>query len=186
MRIGIFCKSDLLFQKIRLALYGTAECVRIADGGGEEFFLTIAEDTGETVPAGAILMSKKDGADLKIPFTIEALRATVKKRSESDEYLKLDEKRKSVLFKGRLIKLTELEFSLLSLLMSKRRAFSKEEILKGVWSANTDSGIVNVYIHYLREKLEADGEKVITALRGRGYKIDERFLSGGAENASFN
>ena len=35
---------------------------------------------------------------------------------------------------------------------------------------------MNVYVHYLREKLEYNGEKVIISSRKNGYKIDERFF----------
>ena len=38
---------------------------------------------------------------------------------------------------------------------------------------------MNVYIHYLREKLEADGEKIILSSRSHGYKIDEKYLTEG-------
>ena len=38
--------------------------------------------------------------------------------------------------------------------------------------------MINVYIHYLREKLELCGEKIIIASREAGYRIDKRFLGG--------
>ena len=52
---------------------------------------------------------------------------------------------------------------------------SREEILHSVWSGDADPGIINVYVHYLREKLE-DGEKIIVSSRKNGYKIDGRYL----------
>jgi DNA-binding response OmpR family regulator len=36
--------------------------------------------------------------------------------------------------------------------------------------------VLNVYVHYLREKLE-DGKKIIISSRKLGYKIDERYLT---------
>ena len=54
--------------------------------------------------------------------------------------------------------------------------FSKAEILRHVWGGDADDGIVNVYVHYLREKLEAGTEKIILSSRGNGYKINEKFL----------
>ena len=42
-----------------------------------------------------------------------------------------------------------------------------------------DEGVLNVYVHYLREKLERGGEKIIISSRGLGYKIDEKYLQTG-------
>ena len=43
---------------------------------------------------------------------------------------------------------------------------------------DADGGILNVYVHYLREKLEKRGEKIIISSRKSGYKIDEKYLKG--------
>jgi DNA-binding response OmpR family regulator len=37
-------------------------------------------------------------------------------------------------------------------------------------------GLINVYVHYLREKLEVGGEKIINSSRKNGYAIDEKFI----------
>ncbi len=177
-RLGVFCKDDFLFQKIKLSLLGEWECTRLASPRAKEGFeLVLAECAPEQIKSGIISMGRGEGFDLKIPFTTEALSATLKRHSQPNSGLKLDTGSHLVIFKGKSVKLTELEFSLLSLLLSEARFFSKEEILKGVWTAGCAAGIVNVYIHYLREKLESEGERVIISSRGRGYKIDERFLS---------
>ena len=55
---------------------------------------------------------------------------------------------------------------------------SREEILSQVWNGDADCGIINVYIHYLREKIE-HGEKIILSSRKQGYCIDEKYLGGG-------
>ena len=79
--------------------------------------------------------------------------------------------------------MTELEAALLALLISADGDFvSREEILKRVWQNDADPGIINVYIHYLREKIER-GEKIILSSRKRGYGIDEKYLRGDAKNA---
>ncbi len=52
---------------------------------------------------------------------------------------------------------------------------SREALLARVWGdEETDDGIVNVYIHYLRRKLETNGHKYIYAARGRGYRLERR------------
>jgi DNA-binding response OmpR family regulator len=74
-------------------------------------------------------------------------------------------------------KLTEAEFALLEVLVECGGEFIKrEELLSRVWGDNADPGVVTVYIHYLREKLEKNGEKVIISSRKNGYKISERFV----------
>ena len=55
---------------------------------------------------------------------------------------------------------------------------SREEILERVWKNSADSGVINVYVHYLREKLERHGEKIILSSRKGGYRIDEKYLGG--------
>ena len=74
-------------------------------------------------------------------------------------------------------------FSLFNLLYSRKGEFvSRDEILALVWNGKADKGILNVYVHYLREKLEKNGEKIILSSRNYGYKINEKYL-GGIKNA---
>ncbi len=176
-RIGVFCKDDFLFQKIKLILNGKAECVRLTEiDGGDGVALRLVDRFEGYLPVGAVTMSRSTGADLKIPFTSESLLRIVNERTVPNKLINLDTGCRLAHFKGKAMKLTELEFSLLKLLLSEKRYFAKEEILSRVWDSHTDVGIVNVYIHYLREKLECDGERVIISSRGRGYKIEEKFL----------
>lgn len=73
------------------------------------------------------------------------------------------------------IRLTLQEFKLLQLLMeNKNRVVSRSEILEAVWGINYDTGtnVVDVYISYLRNKLDTDPEqKLIHTVKGRGYLI---------------
>ena len=88
------------------------------------------------------------------------------------------EEEKCVLLFGEKIKLTELEYALFSLLYKRQSFVSREEILASVWHGEADGGIINVYVHYLREKLEKGGEKIILSSRKLGYGISENFLGG--------
>ena len=66
--------------------------------------------------------------------------------------------------------------------MEKRGEYvSREELLSRIWQNKTDKGILNVYIHYLREKLEKGGERIIISSRNLGYKINEVFISEGED-----
>lgn len=187
-RIAVKCASDCLFQKIKLAVRDIAKCERISSAeAARGFDLCIAEaDGAEMFGVRIVTMSREDGCDLKIPFAIRELRQAVEKCSDGGEAIILNLDNKTASFKGELIRLTELEFSLLSLLLSERgRSFSKAEILKSLWGEGVDAGVVNVYVHYLREKLEKKGDRVIISSRGTGYRIDERYFAGG-ENADVN
>jgi len=77
----------------------------------------------------------------------------------------------------REIGLTNREFSLLELLMlASPRPVSKSAITEKVWDQSYDAGtnIVQVYIKYLREKIDPPGETpLIQTIRGIGYAIRE-------------
>jgi len=74
---------------------------------------------------------------------------------------------------GRRLDLTALEFRLLEYLVRNQGiVLSRTRILDGVWSLDVDttSNIVDVYIRYLRKKLEEGGEpRLIHTARGAGY-----------------
>ena len=71
---------------------------------------------------------------------------------------------------GRPVELTAKEFELLRYLMrNPRRVVSKLQILDRVWSYDFEgrSSIVEIYISYLRKKIEADAPPMIHTVRGR-------------------
>jgi DNA-binding response OmpR family regulator len=74
------------------------------------------------------------------------------------------------------IVLTAREFSLFELLMRRAgQVLTKRAILAHVWDEDFegDPNIVEVYIGYLRRKLDAPfGRKAIETLRGVGYRLD--------------
>ncbi|MGF1536126.1 MAG: response regulator transcription factor [Elainellaceae cyanobacterium] len=154
--------------------------------------------TGSKVPV--ILLTAKDdisdrvagldaGADdyLVKPFSIEELlarvRAHLRRTQDEDadvlqfEDLKLDRKTREVFRGDRAIELTAKEFDLLEYLMSyPRQVMTRDRILEEVWGYDFmgDSNIIEVYIRYLRLKLEAEGEKrMIQTVRGVGYVLRE-------------
>lgn len=76
---------------------------------------------------------------------------------------------------GRPVALTAREYALLlALLKHPGRAFSREELLEQVWQDERagSSNVVEVYIRYLRQKLEEKGEpRLVHTVRGRGYRV---------------
>lgn len=77
----------------------------------------------------------------------------------------------------RAIELTPREFGLLDYLMRHpRRVLTREQILQSVWGYDFegDEGVVEVYVRYLRGKLEREGEpRLIHTVRGIGYVLKE-------------
>ncbi len=88
--------------------------------------------------------------------------------------LVMDEDAREVRRAGQIVELTATEFELLRYLMrNPRRVLSKTQILDRVW--NYDFGgqahIVELYISYLRKKIDAGREPMIHTVRGVGYVL---------------
>jgi two-component system OmpR family response regulator len=88
--------------------------------------------------------------------------------------LELDEDSHEVSRAGELVTLTATEFELLRFLMrNPKRVLSKAQILDRVW--NYDFGgqanVVELYISYLRKKIDAGRAPMIHTMRGAGYVL---------------
>ena len=121
------------------------------------------------------------------PFSIEEvvlrLRALLRRTGISAEDnsaqivvgdLILDEDSHEVSRGGEPIVLTSTEFELLRYLMrNPKRVLSKAQILYRVWSYDFGgrSNIVELYISYLRKKIDSGREPMIHTLRGAGYVL---------------
>ena len=122
------------------------------------------------------------------PFSLEEvvarlralMRRTVLVATEEDDSrlvvgdLTLDEDSHEVTRAGAQIQLTATEFELLRYLMrNPKRVLSKAQILDRVW--NYDFGgqanVVELYISYLRKKIDAGREPMIHTMRGAGYVL---------------
>lgn len=151
---------------------------------------------GEKVPI-ILLTSKEEisdrvagldaGADdyLIKTFSVEELITRIKvylrQNTEKDPDLlqfldlSLNKRTKEVHRGDRLIELTATEHELLEYLMShSRKVLTRNQILKKVWHYDFtgDSNVIEVYIRYLRLKLEANKEpRLIKTVRGVGYVL---------------
>ncbi len=121
------------------------------------------------------------------PFSIEEvvlrLRALLRRTGVTTEDsgaqivvgdLVLDEDSHEVTRAGSPIALTSTEFELLRFLMrNPKRVLSKAQILDRVWSYDFGgrSNIVELYISYLRKKIDNGREPMIHTLRGAGYVL---------------
>ncbi|MCC7023455.1 MAG: response regulator transcription factor [Thermomicrobiales bacterium] len=78
---------------------------------------------------------------------------------------------------GQPVPLSPREFALLELLARHRgQVLSRDQILERVWGFDADprGNVVDLYIHYLRRKLDPDGQDaqpLIQTIRGAGYLI---------------
>ncbi len=178
-------RPDVVVLDMMLPDIDGMEVLRRLRGAGDDvpvLFLT-ARDGVEDRVAG--LTAGGDDYVTK-PFSLEEvvarLRALIRRsgatvREESTMVvgdLMLDEDSHEVRRGGAEITLTATEFELLRYLMrNPRRVLSKAQILDRVW--NYDFGgqanVVELYVSYLRKKVDAGREPMIHTIRGVGYTI---------------
>jgi two-component system response regulator MprA len=177
---------DLVVLDIMLPGIDGLEVCRRLRGAGDEvaiLMLTARDEVKDRVEG------LETGADdyLVKPFSFEELlarvRALLRRRpTQSGEILRfgdleLDVDAQEARRAGRSITLTTTEFNLLLLLMRHpRKVMTRDVIMDRVWSYDFggESNVLEVYVRYLRNKLEASGEpRLIHTVRGSGYVLKE-------------
>jgi DNA-binding response OmpR family regulator len=150
------------------------------------------------VQAPVLLLTARDGVADKVagldagaddylakPFAFEELLARVRallRRGRGAaapvlrlEDLSLDPATRLVVRGGRRISLTAREYALLEyFLRNTGRVLTRPMITQHVWGMDFDpeSNIVDVYVGYLRRKIDADGEpRLLQTVRGAGYSL---------------
>jgi DNA-binding response OmpR family regulator len=130
------------------------------------------------------------GADdyLTKPFAMEELLARINallrrrdRRFDETNQLSVDDlildmARHEARRAGRIIELTAKEFALLEYLMRHTgQVLTRTQIIDAVWRYDMEalSNVVDIYIHYLREKIDYGfSRSLIKTVRGVGYKIE--------------
>lgn len=152
--------------------------------------ILVITDNGRVKDRVAALNAGADDS-MSIPFTIDEFTARVRVqlrkyqvRSPSVlmfEDLRLDSLTREVYRGDRYIYLTTREFDLLEYLLSHpRQVLTRTQIIERVWSYDFigDSNIIEVYVRYLRLKLEKNNSKrLIHTVRSVGYVIRESSLN---------
>ena len=169
--------------------------INLQDGSGFDICKEIRKD--KDIPI--LFISARNTDDDKIialtiggddyiekPYSLGVLLAKVKAtlkrfgKAENNIYddgnLKVDYINKEVTVKGKEVKLTSIEFKLLTYLIdNKNRLVSKDEIFDNVWNDKfTLDGTLNVHIRKIREQIEEDpnNPKYITTVWKEGYRFD--------------
>src|SRR6187399_1692174 len=180
-----FAPDAMVLDIMMPDLDGMAVLQRLRQSGNDVpvLFLTAKDAVGDRV---AGLTAGGDDYVTK-PFSLEELVARLRglmrragaRRAQSSALLsvgdlELDEDSHEVRRAGEEILLTATEFELLRFLMrNPKRVLSKAQILDRVW--NYDFGgqanVVELYISYLRKKIDAGRAPMIHTLRGAGYVL---------------
>jgi response regulator len=90
--------------------------------------------------------------------------------------LRIDVTNHTVYRGDELIALTRREYDLLATLMGSKKVLTREQLLESVWKyeSATETNIVDVYIRYLRSKIDVEGQKsYIKTVRGVGYTMQD-------------
>jgi len=165
-------------------LDGLEVCRRLRQGGPVPILMLTAKDTVNDRVQG--LDAGADDYMVK-PFNLEELLARIRallRRTRPErqkvyqfEDLTLDTGTRQAIRTERVIDLTAKEYELLELFMRHpRQVLTREMIYDDVWGYDFggESNIIEVYVRYLRQKLEASGERrLIHTVRGMGYVLRE-------------
>ncbi len=163
---------------------GLEVCHRLRTGGEVPILMLTAKDTIEDRVQG--LDAGADDYMIK-PFNLDELLARVRallRRTQPERIpvlkfsdLTLDTGSRQASRGSRLIPLTAKEYELLELfLRHPKQVLTREVIFDRVWGYDFggESNVLEVYIRYLRQKLEADSEqRLIHTVRGVGYVMRE-------------
>lgn len=163
---------------------GLSLCKSIRSGG-QRFPIVVLMARDAVDDRVACLEAGADDYFLK-PYRSEdflnLVKLYLKPEVESNEQLRfgdlvLDVATRRAILNGRAIDLTMKEFELLKFLMEHpREVLTREQILENVWGYDFmgESNVIEVYIRYLRLKIEDEGQKrLIQTVRGVGYVLRE-------------
>ena len=165
-------------------LDGLEVCKRLRAAGPVPIIMLTAKESVPDRVAG--LNAGADDYVVK-PFAFDELLARIRaqfRRTRPPAFevlhfsdLAMDTATREVLRSNRKLELTTKEYDLLELfLRHPRQVLTREVIYDRIWGYDFggESNIIEVYVRYLRQKMEADGEaRLIQTVRGVGYALRE-------------
>jgi DNA-binding response OmpR family regulator len=180
---GRFRPDAIVLDVMLPGLDGVGVLKRLREGGSR---VPVVMLTARDAPMDKV-HSLDLGADdyLTKPFHVEELLARIRavmRRTEGEEVLRvadltIDRDAMEVRRGERPIGLTAREYRLLEFMaLNTRRVLSRDILLSHVWheEAGVTPNAVEVYVGYLRKKVDAPGEpKLIHTVRGVGYVLRE-------------
>jgi two-component system, OmpR family, response regulator MprA len=139
------------------------------------------ENRVEGLESGADDYLVKPFAPAELVARVHAMLRRVEARPENQRVtyadVTLDPSTREAKRGNKLMNLTVTEFNLLHLLLRHpRQVLERRQILNDVWGYDFggDDNVLEIYIGYLRKKLEADGQpRLIQTVRGVGYTLRE-------------
>ncbi len=176
---------DLVILDLMLpGIDGLEVCQRLRGSSNVPILMLTAKDTIQDRVSGL-----DAGADdyLVKPFELDEVLARVRallRRTQTERVqvlsfndLSLDTSTRQATRNNRTISLTAKEYDLLELfLRHPRQVLTREMIFDRVWGYDFggESNVLDVYIRYLRQKLETEGEtRLLHTVRGVGYVLRE-------------
>jgi two-component system OmpR family response regulator len=185
---GLWRAQEAAFDVIILdimipGLSGYEVCRQLRAGGSSVPILMLTAKAGEYDEADALDLGADDF--LSKPFSFVVLLAHLRallRRAPADRSpiltagdLQLDPSARLCWRGGQQVSLTSREFALAEFLVRRKgQVVSKSQIAEHVWDAEllTESNVVEVYIGYLRKKLDQPfASALIETIRGAGYRL---------------
>ncbi len=166
---GIQLTKMLRFKKdytpilILSALSDTLDKIDALDGGADDY-LTKPFHFDE-------LLSRINALTRRTKFNYEK-----KSNFHTCRDIRLDTDKHIVMKGDKVVDLSPKEYRLLLyLLENKNKVLTRVQILENVWGIqyDTNTNVVDVYISYLRNKLDESNEKLIHTIKGTGYMLQE-------------
>jgi len=181
-RVTEFSYDAMVLDIMLPGLNGFLVARRVREAGCDVPILMLSAKDGDLDQAEALDTGADDflGKPFSYPLLLARLRALIRRSSaRPSSVVVIDDLRLDLAahrrWRGEVeIELTAREDALLAYLAHRAgEVVSKAELLRHVWpDEDTDANAVEVYIGYLRRKIDAPfGRATIQTVRGRGYRL---------------
>lgn len=165
------CAAVISAPDIDKAILPQDGCLAVVFGYQEEL-----ADADRINPAAVLVRPFETDELMRVLFgeSKTEFTPTIRKITASGR-LTVDAVKRTVSYLGMSSRLTKREFALFDYLYSRKGSeISRSELYDNVWGGGDGENVVDVYICYLREKLESKfGVKLIRTVRGKGYMFEE-------------